>query len=36
MILYSKKREDIEVTEVTRENRDELPELIINKISNLL
>jgi nucleoside-triphosphatase len=35
-ILGIKKREDIEVTEVTRENRDELPELIINKISNLL
>lgn len=31
-----KKREDIEIHEVTQENRDSLPDLILRKISSLL
>jgi nucleoside-triphosphatase len=35
-ILGVKNRDDIEITEVTPENRDELPDIILGKISQLL
>lgn len=35
-ILGIKKREDIEIIEVTPDNRDSLPEMIIERISHLL
>ncbi|MGB3082831.1 MAG: nucleoside-triphosphatase [Candidatus Omnitrophota bacterium] len=35
-ILEVKKREDIEITEVTPENRNELPHIILKKVSEIL
>lgn len=35
-ILEVKQRQDIEILEVTLDNRDELPDLIINKVQELL
>ncbi|MFQ5730246.1 MAG: nucleoside-triphosphatase, partial [Waddliaceae bacterium] len=34
-ILRVKEREDIEIIEVTHENRDQLPEIIVRKVSNV-
>ena len=35
-ILRVKEREDIEILEVTHENRDQLPEIVLQKVSSLM